>query len=80
MQMITNGAGGGPPQRWLARFGSTVASVGDFDKDGIPDLAVTSGDADSGSSRIHVLFLNSNGTAREYSTIGFNGIGKKIIH
>jgi hypothetical protein len=76
-QMITDGVGGGPPQRWLSRFGSTVAGVGDFDKDGIPDLAVTAGDADSGNSRIHILFLNTNGTVRVYSTIG---IGIRLIY
>jgi hypothetical protein len=71
---ITDGAGGGPQQRWMSRFGATVASIGDFDGDSIPDMAVTSGDADSGSSRIFIMYLYRNGTCRNFSSVGF-GLG-----
>ncbi len=54
------------------RFGTALASVGDLDGDGIPDLAVgANGDDDGGSSRgaVWVLFLNANGTVKDEQKI-----------
>ncbi len=63
-------------------FGSSVTTLGDLDGDGIVDLAVgASGDDDGGRDRgaMYVLFLNTDGTVREYQKIsdtagGFEGI------
>ena len=61
------------------RFGSSVASVGDLDGDGVSDLAVgapgdnTGGDNDLGA--LYVLLLNSDGTVKSSVKIasGLNG-------
>jgi hypothetical protein len=62
-------------------FGVAVASLGDLDQDGVPDLAVGSwNDDDGGSDRgaVYILFLNANGTVRSEQKIsatagGFTG-------
>ena len=46
-------------------FGSSVASVGDYNGDGIPDLAVGAyGDDDGGSvaGAVYILFMTTSGT------------------
>ncbi len=53
-------------------FGSSLASLGDLDGDGIEDLAVgATGDDDGGSNRgaVYVLFLNSDGTVKSHQKI-----------
>ena len=63
-------------------FGWTVASKMDIDGDGINDIATGSfGGTDGGPQRgeAYVLFMNTNGTVREYLTIselqgGFNTV------
>ncbi len=53
-------------------FGSSVASLGDLDGDGVADLAVGAmGDDDGGPNRgaVWMLFLNSNGTVRSHQKI-----------
>ncbi|HEY2414659.1 MAG TPA: FG-GAP-like repeat-containing protein [Pirellulaceae bacterium] len=54
---------------FLYLFGTSVASLGDLDGDGVPDLAVgATGDSTGGSfsarGAVYVLFMNSNGTVR----------------
>lgn len=61
------------------QFGGAVAGIGDVDADGIPDIAVTSFyDDDNPAYRtdlfdedgaFYVLFLNSDGTVRDYQKI-----------
>jgi len=54
------------------RFGSSLASLGDVDGDGVMDLAVGAyGDSDSGASRgaVWVLFLNADGTVQGHQKI-----------
>ena len=49
------------------QFGASVASIGDLDLDGIPDLAVGAPlDDDGGNNRgaVWVLFMNTDGTVR----------------
>jgi hypothetical protein len=66
---------------WAVRFGRSVASLGDFDGDGVGDLAVGSNqDDDGGPTRgaVWVLFLNSDGTVKSHQKIsdtegGFTG-------
>ncbi|TPW08909.1 MAG: hypothetical protein FD127_4303, partial [Acidimicrobiaceae bacterium] len=66
----------------FAWFGSSVAPLGDFDGDGVPDIAVGShGDSDNGVFRgsVFVLNLNANGTVKAKTEIndlsgGFTGL------
>src|SRR5690606_5094582 len=64
------------------RIGRAVASLGDLDGDGVPDLAVgATGDDDGGNARgaVWVLFMNANGTVRAHQKVsstegGFTGV------
>ncbi len=63
------------------RFGSSVVSLGDLDRDGIVDLAVGAPRDDDGGSfhgAVWVLFFNANGTVKSHQKIsdtagGFTG-------
>ncbi len=63
-------------------FGSSLASLGDLDGDGVGDLAVGAcADDDGGNSRgaVWILFLNNDGTVKSHQKIsdtqgGFTGI------
>ncbi|NQV24036.1 MAG: FG-GAP repeat protein, partial [Rhodopirellula sp.] len=74
---IASNKGGGPGLSSYDHFGASVASIGDFDGDGIGDLAVgvrsdNTGSADRGA--VYVLLLNSNGTVRSHQKIA-DGVG-----
>ncbi|MCP4039377.1 MAG: hypothetical protein GY733_20720 [bacterium] len=59
-------------------FGSAVASLGDLDGDGIPDLAVGApGGDDGGSGRgsVWILFLNASGGVKAEQKISFTSGG-----
>ena len=81
-QKISSTQGGGPPLDDGDHFGSSLASLGDLDGDGVGDLAVGAiGDDDGGNFRgaVWVLFLNSDGTVKSNQKIsntqgGFTGI------
>ncbi|MCA9024591.1 MAG: FG-GAP repeat protein [Planctomycetaceae bacterium] len=54
------------------RFGSSITYLGDFDGDGINDIAVgVRGDDDTGTNRgaVQILFLNSDGTVKSHQKI-----------
>jgi len=63
-------------------FGSAVASLGDLDGDGTPDLAVGAEGDDEGAARrgaVWILFLHPNGTVKTHQKIsdtegGFTGV------
>ena len=76
-QKIASGVGGGPALATGDRFGSSLASLGDLDGDGIGDLAVGAISDDTGGNyrgAVHVLFLNSNGTVKGSQKIA-SGVG-----
>ena len=53
-------------------FGWDIASIGDFNSDGIPDIAVgANGDSDGGAAcgAVWLLFLNSDGTVKSHRKI-----------
>ncbi len=67
---IASDTNGGPTLASFDFFGSSVASVGDLDGDGVTDLAVGARGDNTGATysskrgAVHVLFLNSNGTVK----------------
>ncbi len=72
----------------FAQFGTSVASLGDLDGDGVGDLAVgAGGDGDGGDGRgaVWILFLNTDGTVKSHQKIsdtqgGFTGILHDVDH
>ena len=75
------GGGGfnGPPIRYESQFGSMVAGLGDFNHDGVADLAVGASDADAGVGTVYLLFLSSNGTVLSYSVISSLSGGGPVL-
>lgn len=71
-QKIASSAGGGPILANGDQFGSSVASLGDVDGNGVIDLAVgATGGAigNNGRGAIYVLFLNTDGTVKSSQRI-----------
>jgi hypothetical protein len=69
---IASGTNGGPTLANSVRFGSSVASLGDLDGDGVTDLAVGAHLDDTGGfnrGAVHVLSMNSNGTVKSSTKI-----------
>lgn len=63
---------GGPPLTDWTLFGSSVASLGDLNGDGTPDLAVGGrNDSANGDGRgsVHVMLMNADGTAKSVTRI-----------
>jgi len=81
-QKISGAAGGllSPIEDW-DNFGAAIAPLGDWNADGVPDLAVgASGDDDGGSDRgaVYLLMLHADGTVKSETKIsdtqgGFTG-------
>jgi hypothetical protein len=79
---ISEGEGNFTGDLTPARFGASVASLGDLDGDGVGDIAVGesfAGPHDFQHGSVWVLFLNSDGTVKAHQEInheegGFTGI------
>ncbi len=72
-QKIASSTNGGPVLSDNVRFGSSVASLGDLDGDGVADMVVgAQGDANGGA--VYIEFLKTDGTVRESQKIG-SGVG-----
>lgn len=77
---ISDELNGGPSLSSSDFFGATIASLGDFDGDGITDLAIGAtgddtsrsnyGTGGSNSGAVYVLLLNTDGTVRHSTQIG----------
>ncbi|MCP4785256.1 MAG: hypothetical protein GY878_17030 [Fuerstiella sp.] len=61
---IASDTNGGPTLTDNFKFGTSVASLGDLDGDGVNDVAVGSLDFPSGGA-VHVLFLKADGSVRD---------------
>jgi hypothetical protein len=65
----------GPPFELLSRFGTALAGIGDFNGDGVPDLAASTQDRSSDFNKIYIMFLDRNGTVLNYTEINTLGGG-----
>jgi hypothetical protein len=75
---IASNTGGGPTLADNDMFGESVASPGDLDGDGLPDLVVGADTDDTGGAdrgAIYVMLLNSNGSVKSHSKIANNTAG-----
>jgi hypothetical protein len=70
---ISSEIGGGPPLTDDDKFGFSIAALGDFDGDGTPDMAV--GAPGVLIASVYILYLNPDGTAREYGRLRGRYIG-----
>ena len=65
------GDDGNSPSLWsFDRFGHSITALGDLDGDGIRDIAV--GAPGKAVSSVWILFLNTNGTVKDYQLIRGN--------
>ena len=62
---IGHNLNGGPSLLDQSFFGRSVATPGDLDADGTPDLVVGSDQLDAARGKIYVMFLNPDGSVRE---------------
>jgi hypothetical protein len=69
---IATNSSNGPPIFFDSRFGNSLTSIGDFNRDGVPDIAVGEIDGSNGDGKVYLLLLDRTGTVKNYSTIGAN--------
>ena len=62
----------GPPITYNSRFGASLTSIGDFNRDGVPDIAVGETDSSNGNGKVYLLLLDRYATVLNYSVIGAN--------
>src|SRR5262245_37359441 len=81
-QKISDLEGGFPaPLNNHDEFGRSITNLGDLDGDGVNDLLVGTPENDEGGTNtgaLHVLFLNPDGTVRDYRRIGKKSAGLAI--
>jgi hypothetical protein len=81
-QRISHEIGGGPSLTTVVQFGYSITSLGDVDSDGITDIAVGSVGDDTGGTRrgaVYVMFLNRDGTVKNYQKIASETGGGPIL-
>lgn len=81
-KLLTRGVNGVPNLGADDLFGSSIATIGDLDGDGVQDMAVGAvGDDTGGSNRgsLHVLFMSPNGSVRNTLKIANNLNGGPAI-
>lgn len=61
----------GPTINYNSRFGIGVTNIGDFNNDGVNDIAVTSASEASGVSYIYIILLNKNAKVLNYTQISY---------
>ncbi len=79
---IASGTNGGPTLANYDGFGRSVAALGDFDGDGVGDIAVgASGDNTGGSNRgaVYVLRLNADGTVKSSTKLASGTGGGPVL-
>jgi hypothetical protein len=69
----------GPPISYGSRFGSSLTTVGDFNKDGVSDLIVSAIDSSTGHSIIYILYLSTNATVIQYVQLESDTFGMPTI-
>ena len=70
---INDDTANGPSLSVDGFFGASVTSIGDLNRDGIPDIAVgANGDSTTGNNKgaIHIMFMNTDGSVK--STVKIN--------
>jgi hypothetical protein len=72
IDLLNTSLSNGPPQSYGSRFGNSLTYIGDFNKDGMPDLAVGMLDSSNGDGRVYMLFLDRSATVLNYTSIGAN--------
>ena len=60
----------GPDLSYSSRLGTAMTSIGDWDKDGIPDLAVSVNHIAGGKCSVYLLYMFRNGTVKSYTELG----------
>jgi hypothetical protein len=72
---IGHNLGGGPSLTNFEFFGRSLASLGDFDGDGIGDMVIGSFRDDTGGTdfgAVHITLMNADGTAKSRTKIAHN--------
>jgi len=60
-------------------FGMAIASLGLFDGDAVPDIAVGASASNFGEGELQILTLNSDGTIKTHTTIGHGTGGFPLV-
>jgi hypothetical protein len=68
----------GPQLKFLCRFGQTVLGIGDWDGDGVRDIAAVTNSVDGGNGLVYFLYMFPNGTVKHYTSFGTDANGNNV--